>query len=327
NSTIKGLFVENVIEGIWIDHNRGPNYHIPFVAYHGRDYRFTKLRKTPTADVSGKWEVTFLGSSEEDSYKAIGVFEQEENQVTGTFVTETGDYRFLEGTIQEDRMYLSVFDGAHAFLFGARVNEDNTLDGFFLSGSHYKTLWEAKRNPAFNLRDANALTYLKDDQEPFNFTFENPEGKMVSLNDAAYQGKVKIVQIFGTWFPNCRDETKFLVDYLSNNPNDDLAVIGLAFEKQRDKENAMAALRRYKDKFGMDYELLLAGATHIKAEASEILPMLNKVISYPTMIFLDRNNEVKRIHTGFNGPATDEYPAFKADFQDFMDKLLAEETL
>lgn len=326
NSTIKGIFVENVIEGVWIDHNRA-NYQIPFVAYHGRDYRFTKLRKTPTTDVSGKWEVTFLGGKDEEPYKAIGVFEQEENQVTGTFVTETGDYRFLEGTVQEDRLYLSVFDGAHAFLFGARINKDETIDGFFLSGSHYKTLWEAKRNPNFELRDATSLTSLKDEQAPFRFSFENPDGKMVSLEDEQYEGKVKIIQIFGTWCPNCRDETEFLVDYLANNSNQDLAVIGLAFEKQRDKVDAMAALKRYKDKFGMDYELLLAGATHIKAEASQILPMLNKVISYPTMIFLDRNNQVRRIHTGFNGPATDKYPAFKADFQEFVDKLLAEETL
>ncbi len=196
------------------------------------------------------------------------------------------------------------------------------MTGFFRSGNHYRTLWEAKRNPDFQLERPENLTKMLDPTERFNFSFENTAGEKISLSDERYQDKVKIVQILGTWCPNCRDETDFLVDYLQRNPNPNLEVIALAFERHKDPSKAMDAIRRYKEKYEMDYEILLAAATDSKSEASEILPMLNKIISFPTMIFLDQDNQVKRIHTGFNGPATSEYQNFKSDFESFVQELL-----
>jgi hypothetical protein len=35
--------------------------------------------------------------------------------------------------------------------------------------------------------------------------------------------------------------------------------------------------------------------------------MLNKVISFPTSIYIGKDGKVKRIHTGFNGPGTGSY--------------------
>lgn len=322
DSYIRGIFVENVLEGEWVVNNR-ENYRIPFVAYHGRNHRFTHLRKEPAANLTGRWAVTFGLDDDEDPYPAIGEFEQDGNYITGTFLTETGDYRFLEGTVQEDRLYLSTFDGSHAFLFEAKIQEDGSLYGSFRSGKHYRTLWRATRDEQASLQDPHELTSLKDETAPFSFSFPNEQGEIVSLEDPRYQNKVKIVQIFGTWCPNCRDETKFLVDYLTNNPETDLEVIALAFERHTDEEKAWAAIRRYRKKFGMNYEILLAGATHNKEDASRILPMLNEVVSYPTMIFLDRNNQVRRIHTGFNGPATSTYQDFVQDFDAYVKSLTA----
>ena len=73
------------------------------------------------------------------------------NKLTGTFRTDTGDYRFLEGSVQANKMYLSVFDGSHAFLFEAKLMEDSALIGSFRSGNHYKTLWEAERDATFRI--------------------------------------------------------------------------------------------------------------------------------------------------------------------------------
>ena len=52
--------------------------------------------------------------------------------------------------------------------------------------------------------------------------------------------------------------------------------------------------------------------------------MLNHILSYPTMIFIDRNENVRRIHTGFSGPATEEYQEFTEDFENFVTQLLEE---
>ena len=320
-SYISAAYEEKVIAGKWVVKTR-KDYSIPFLAKQGKAHRFTLLKKKPLTDISGKWETTFDFDSEEP-YKAIGEFKQDGNHLEGTFITETGDYRFLEGTIQEDKMYLSCFDGSHAFLFEAKLSDENNLIGSFRSGNHYKSVWSAKRNDDFELVDPEELTYLKEGYDQMTFSFENSDGKMVSIEDEQYKNKVKIVQILGTWCPNCRDETEFLIAYKKNNPDTDLEIIALAFEKHRDIAKARNAVNIYKNKFGIDYEMLIAGYAN-KQEAAEKLPMLNHVMSYPTMIFVDKKNTVRKIHTGFYGPATSEFKPFKKEFYDFVSQLLAE---
>lgn len=317
-SYIKAIFEERVMEGVWVVPSRG-GYQIPFLAKHGEGHRFTTVRKKPVMDISGKWEVTFL---DDEPYKGIGEFNQKGNILTGTFMTETGDYRFLEGEVQENKVYLSVFDGAHAFLFEAKINAtDSTMIGSFRSGKHYKTIWEAKKNDNAKLTNPNDLTFLKEDYDKIEFKFPNTEGKMVSLDDEKYKGKAKIIQIFGTWCPNCRDETNFLKKYLNNNKHTDLEVIALAFEKHRALEKATASVKRYKDKLNLPYEMLIAGYSD-KNEAAQSLPMLNHILSYPTMIFIDKNDKVTKIHTGFNGPATSEFENFKKEFEENVQEIL-----
>ncbi|MDX1665959.1 MAG: hypothetical protein R3350_01965 [Saprospiraceae bacterium] len=67
----------------------------------------------------------------------------------------------------------------------------------------------------------------------------------------------------------------------------------------------------------------MAGASD-KEEASENLPMLNAIISYPTLIFIDRDGRVRKIHTGFAGPATDQYQEFKENFESTVNQLVNE---
>ena len=321
DSYIIGLYENGVIEGQWVVNYR-EEYSIPFIAHYGYDHRFTKLRKKPVMDLSGKWDVVF--SPDSDPYVAIGEFTQTGNHLKGTFRTETGDYRFLEGTVQADKAYLSVFDGAHAFLFEAKLDSSTqTMLGSFRVGTHYKTVWQAKRNSEATLADPDSLTYIVDGGDEFNYHFPDLNGEMHSLNDKGLEGKVKIIQIMGTWCPNCRDETTFLLDYLKNNPHNDLEIIGIGFERYKDQEKSMAVLRRFKETMNVPYTILYGGHFN-KKEAAKKLPMLNHILSYPTMVFIDKNNKVRKIHTGFEGPATQEFGGFKADFVNTVDMLLGE---
>ena len=321
DSYIKALHENDVIEGEWVI-NYKENYRIPFIAHFGKGYRFTELQKTPVMDLTGKWEVAFEVDTE-DPYPAIGEFKQDGNVLTGTFLTETGDYRFLEGTVQADKFYLSCFDGAHAFLFEGKILADSTLVGSFRSGTQYRTVWEGKRNPDFHLRDADSITVANADAQVVELKLEDPFGKVISLQDPELAGKVKLIQILGTWCPNCRDETEFLREYLSTHSNDDIAVIGVAFERYKEKDKAMDALRRYVENMQIPYPILLAGLKD-QATAEAVFPMLPRINAYPTMLFLDRQNRIRRIHTGFSGPATSEYAAFQADFDQYLKTLLAE---
>ena len=48
-------------------------------------------------------------------------------------------------------------------------------------------------------------------------------------------------------------------------------------------------------------------------------------MSYPTSIVIDKEGKVRRIHTGFDGPATgDKYIAYQNEFDHFIQRLIAE---
>lgn len=317
---LSGKFSENKITGQFIKESL--DRVVPFEATFGKKDRFDVVKMDADQNVSGIWETSFNPNTDEE-YVGKGIFLQEGNLVTGTFRTTTGDYRYLDGVVDGDSLKLSAFDGAHAFLFTAKVT-DSTLNGAFYSGNHSKETFVAKRNDSYELPDPNSLTFINEGYDKLAFSFPDSKGNIISLSDETYQDKVVIVQLMGTWCPNCLDETKFLVDYVQGNNN--VKVIGLAFESAKTQERAFNAINRLKDKIGVQYPILLAQYGSVdKEEAQEKLPMINHVLSYPTTIFIDKNGNVRKIHTGFNGPATGhKYVEFKKEFNEFVTQLINE---
>ena len=290
DTEIKGQFVKESLDRI-----------VPFTATYGIEERFDSETQISNKDVSGIWETYFSPNSAEE-YIGKGIFLQEDNRVTGTFRTTTGDYRYLDGVMDGDSLKLSAFDGAHAFLFTAKVT-DSSMNGIFYSGNHFKEPFVSIRNDGYELPDPDSLTFINEGYDKLTFSFPDSDGNMVSLDDVEYQNKVVIVQLMGTWCPNCLDESKFLIDYLKQN--EDLKVIGLAFESAKTEEKAFKGINRLIDRIELSYPILLAQFGSVdKVEAQQKLPMLNHILSYPTTIFIDKKGAVRKIHTGFNGPAT-----------------------
>lgn len=313
---------EEGMAGRFIDNTMNKN--IPFEATAHSKKRFVTEIK-PSEDVSGNWEVLFSPKSGEESYVAKGVFQQTGEKVTGTFRTKTGDYRYLEGVVDGDQLKLSTFDGAHAYLFVATV-KDSVMNGVFYSGNTWEAAMDAKRNDNFSLPDANSMTTFDSSYERFEFAFPDEKGKVVSLDDARFKDKVVVVQLMGTWCPNCLDESTYFSEFYKNNADKGVEFVALAFENAKTEALAFAGIKRLKDRLGIEYPVLLAQhGSSDKLEAHKKLPMLSEVLSYPTTVFLDKTGAVRKIHTGFNGPATGEkYLAFKKDFSSFIDMLLAE---
>jgi len=136
NSWFEGeITSSDKIKGFW--YKKDTTYKVPFEAMLGTKPRFPELNPSNTeqVDVSGKWEVDFSKSEPKDHYKSIGQFKQEGNLLSGTFITETGDYRFLQGNVYGNQFFMSCFDGSHAFLFKATLGEGDTLKGKFWSGT------------------------------------------------------------------------------------------------------------------------------------------------------------------------------------------------
>lgn len=313
-----GIYTTKEINGYWFNYAKSKDYKLPLRATKMNPYN--NVNK-PTFNVSGKWQATFSKETD-DPYPAIAELTQNGNKLNGTFLTETGDYRFLSGYVDGNELVLSAFDGAHAFLFKA-IYKNERLSGTFYSGKHWKEPWEAIKNEEAILRDAETLTYLKEGYEGVEFAFPNAKGDTVSLQDEHYKNKVVIVQVLGSWCPNCMDESRLYASMYNQYKDKGLEIIGLAFERPDEPEKVAAILNRYKNQMGINYEILWAGKAS-KKEAAEKLPMLNHVMSFPTSIFLDKNGIVKKIHTGFSGPATSTYKSYEAGLHSFLNSLLSE---
>lgn len=304
DATIKAVIEGDSLRGKFIK-NYEKDYKIPFRAAHGQTFRFEKGTNTnPVPDFTGKYSVDFI--HEKDTTVAVAIFNQHGDSVTGTFLTPTGDYRYLQGNVSNNKLQLSTFDGNHSYIFTASKNEDGTLSGEYYSGKTWYETWTAVKNEDAALPDAEKLTYLKEGFDRIEFSFPDVNGKKVSLTDEKYQNKVVILQLFGTWCPNCMDETKFLIPWYTQNKDRGVEIIGLAYERKDDFTYASDRVKKMIEKYGVDYDFVIAG-TNDKEKASLTLPMLNKVVAFPTTIFIGKDGKVKKIYTGFSGPGTGVY--------------------
>jgi thiol-disulfide isomerase/thioredoxin len=306
---LEGVFVKKYAEG----------YKLPFTATFGEKARFDK---GVAERIPPRYKIHF--ADEPDSVYAVGMLKNEGDKITGTILTTTGDHRFLEGVRTNDSLFLSTFDGEHAYLYKARVNPDASLNGYYYSGKSYNTPFTATPNDTIELPDAENITLLKPGFEKFTFSFPGVDGKPVSMEDPEYKNKVVIVQIMGSWCPNCMDETKFLAPWYLKKKAKGVEIIGLAYEKKDDFEYAKSRLLKLKDRLNVRYRIAFAGISD-KEEASKTLPMINHVFAFPTTIIVDRRGKVRKIHTGFSGPGTGKYyEKFVEEFNETVNSLLKE---
>jgi len=326
----------NKLKGTWVKYDSKTPYRVPVTATAGVQKLFSATKSAEkTGSFGGTWRATFRDDSGA-SYPATGVFTQQGNSLTGTFLTTTGDYRYLSGQVSGQELYLSTFDGSHAFLFKAKngppepidITKEyapNTLFGDFYSGKSGHETWTAVPDPKAKLPDADTLTYLKKGESRLNFKFPNVfEGGAISPTDPKYRGKVVVLQILGSWCPNCMDETNFLAPWYEKNKARGVEVIGLGYERSGDYKVASAKLRNMRERFHIGYDVAFAGVSN-KDSVAKSLPQLAKFLAFPTTIFLDKKGNVRKIHTGFAGPGTGKYYAEEiAGFNREVDKLLKE---
>jgi len=178
------------MSGYFTDLGRKEPYKIPVSANFGPSYRFTENPSTSTV-LKDRWAVTFDQNDSNNKWNAVGVFDQKKNgEVFGTFLTETGDYRFLEGDIKDNKLRLSCFDGAHLFLFTANLKGDSIVGGKFHSGAHYQTTWHAAYNKNVALRNPNEITAVINEKKWQDVQVSNMKNKTVSLGEIADKEKV-----------------------------------------------------------------------------------------------------------------------------------------
>lgn len=303
-----------MLSGVWVNLDRD-DYRIPLTAEQGQDFRFTNTgsQRTLPSKYLAKFE---LGT--ETEYPAVLLLENNSGNLTGTFLTETGDYRYLEGNIMNRSVYLSTFDGSHAFYFRAEIKGNSLVNGIFKSGKTYQTDWMAFADSTATLKNPEEITTVKSD-EPVDFNLPNQDGEIVNWVESGLIGKVVVLDIMGTWCPNCMDASRALKELARPYSEDDLVVVPVLFEYRDDLTQAKKAFSEYSKQLDIPEKFLFGGRAS-KQIANEKFPMLNSISSFPTLVFVGRDRQIAEVYTGFYGPGTGMY---YSDFMSSKKELLA----
>lgn len=313
SGVINGDTLRGVFKRLFNENDEG----IPFNAVYGNLPRFD-YDGFSSNSLAGKWDIQFISGN--DVKSNVGIFSQKEDMLTGSILTTTGDLRYLEGGIDKDGFRLSAFAGLSPYLVQGRFIDENNIEGEFITSRGTQKI-VGSRNERATLADPYSMTQLNKGYKSLGFKLKNMEGKEVSLADPRYKEKVVIISILGSWCPNCLDEMAFLAPWYKENWRRGVEVIGLAFERKDDPEYVNRVLSNLVKKYDTRYEILFAGKL---GDEAKVLPELDGIKSYPTTIFIDKKGRVRKIHTGFNGPATGLfYEEFKVDFNNLVDNLLA----
>jgi len=295
--------------------NRGPRT-IPFHASRG-----TWPRQVGAPALVGRWDATFfqeLGTS-----PRVVELRNGGGGLEGTIISNTGDYGHFAGSVKGDSFALSHFDGSFVYLITGALHGD-TLRGIFHAGLRAQTPFEAVRSTGAPHLKAPTEVTGADTTVPFRFAAPGLDGTMVTQDDPRLRGKVVLIDIFGSWCPTCHESAPVLVRLYRKYRARGLEIVGLAYEVTGDPAIDGKQVRRYRDKFGIPFPLLLAGINDVEA-AGETLPQLRGFTSFPTTVFLGRDGKVRQVHAGFYGRATGaQHQRLVEGFEREIETLLAE---
>ena len=294
---------------------RGP---YPFRATRSSGVSIAAGGDVPSID--GTWITTANSRKGEDAWRFV--VRQKGGSVEATILRVDGDTGTLTGSFQDDRFVLSHFSGARPLLLEVTPQEDGSL----VLELNKKTELRAARAESTEAAaigsptDSGRFTRVKDPSEPFQFSFPDLEGRIVSNTDKKFLGKVVLVNISGSWCPNCHDEAPFLVSLYAKYREQGFEIVSLSFEDARQQENPVR-LRAFIEQYGIEYTVLLPGEPK---EAPEKLPQAVNLNSFPTTFILDRDGRVGAIHAGFPGPGSGKfYEEAVHEITEHVERLLA----
>jgi len=300
------------------DHTGTP---LPVKAEKNITWRFSENKNLLSKDIGGSYDIEFTFESGKHE-KSVAIFKQDGKKLTGTFLKESGDARYLEGITEGDKFYLSSFIGSSPGYYTGTVNNDGTISGEQL-GTRIRHTFKGKSDEKAALPDPYKGSPTENRKEMSSFSFPDINGNNVSLTDQKYRNKVLIIPVTGTWCPNCIDEAAFLSPWYKKNNNRGVEIITIHYERQTDTGFSRKVMRRFRNRFDIQYDQLFGGMSNSDSVRKTL--NLPEFRAFPTTLFIDKKGRIAKIHSGFSGPATGKYyDDFIKDFNDEVDKLLLE---
>ncbi len=317
-SKLEANFHDGVLEGKYLRAGRDEKSNYPFSA---KRYAATPAPKGNVPSIAGMWVIPTESSKGEKAWRFI--VKQKGAEVSAAVLRIDGDTGALTGSYHDGKFILSHFDSARPMLMEVTLQADGSLELL----ENTKTKRAAVRSEQAHAKglaeptDPLKHTSVKDPTEPFQFRFPDLNGKMVANTDSRFRGKVVLINITGSWCPNCHDEAPFLAEIYKKYHDQGLEIVALSFE-EADQLKDLSRLRAFVKRYGIEYTVLVGGEP---AEAKDKLTQAVNWNSWPTTFFLGRDGLVRSVHAGFPSSASGElYREAKEEFTSEVQRLLRE---
>jgi len=273
-------------------------------------------------NIDGAWELAVKSGKGEAAWYFL--VRQKGAHIDTAILRVDGDTGTLSGDYKDGAFIVNHFSGARANSMTVTPQADGSLKlaGNGIGGKAEYTALRPAVARAKGLQppdDPMAHTSVKDPSEPFHFKFADVNGKIVSSDDPRFKGKVVVVNLLGSWCPNCHDEAPFLADLYKRYRAKGLEVVALSFEEGDQVKNP-EQLRNFVKRYGIEYTVLVPGQP---SEANDKLPQMQNFNAWPTTFFLGKDGRVAHVHAGFPSSASGEmYEQAKAEFAATVEQLL-----
>src|SRR5207249_4875190 len=162
--------------------------------------------------IAGLWNIQRRSPKGESAWRFI--VRQSGPDVSAAILRIDGDTGTLTGRYKDGKFVLSHFSGARPSLLEVTLQKDGSLDILQNAKNKYIAYRPAvaRAKGLAEPTDPAQHTHMPNATEPLRFSFADLNGKVVSNTDVRFQGKVVLVNVMGSWCPNCHDETPFLVE-------------------------------------------------------------------------------------------------------------------
>ena len=304
------------LEGEYSRGTRGAPY--PFRA---KRFAPVPVGDTTIPSIAGLWNIQVKSSKGESAWQLI--VRQSGAEVSAAILRVDGDTGALTGSYRDGKFVLSHFSGARPALLELTPGADGTL-AVVQGRDTPLTALRSEQARAKGLpepSDPSRFTSVKDPTEPLRFSFPDLSGRTVSNTDDKFRGKVVIVNIGGSWCPNCHDEAPFLAELYKKYRGQGLEIVLLSFEEAEQMKNP-ARVRAFIKRYGIEYTVLVPGEPR---ELAEKMPQGINLNSFPTSFILGRDGRVRSVHAGFPGAASGEFHKLAtAEIAATVERLLSE---
>jgi thiol-disulfide isomerase/thioredoxin len=270
-------------------------------------------------NIDGIWYLENVQSSKNEKAWQF-IVSQHGADVDAAILRVDGDTGTLTGSWRDGKFELSHFSGARAALLYVTPQADGSL-AVELAGRVHEGTMTALRPEAAKAKgmpeptDADLHTTVRDLTKPFAFSFTDLDGHLVSNTDARFRNKVVLINLTGSWCPNCHDESPFLAKLYDDYHAQGLEIVALDFEEADQLKNPVR-LRALMKEYGIHYTVLLGGET---SSAKDKLVSAQDWDAWPTTFFVGRDGLVKGAHAGFPTPGSG--PVYKQETADFIAKV------